>query len=269
MMSRFTLYDVHTHVHGAEYEKDMAEVISRAHEAGIGIINIGTDYESSQRAVEVAEEYTAGVYAAVGLHPMDNTKEVFDSERYKQLVLSSKKVVAVGECGLDYFRITNKELRIKQQEVFRQQIELAREVGKPLMIHCREAFPDLIKVLQENVVVAPLLTKDRGRGEVGVVHFFSGTIDDAQVLMDLRFSFSFGGVLTFTHDYDEVVRFIPLERILLETDAPYVAPVPHRGKRNEPAFVVEVAKKIAEIKGATVEEVARVSTKNAQSFFGI
>src|SRR3989344_6523380 len=162
-MSDFKLYDVHTHVHGAEYEKDMAEVISRAHEAGIGIINIGTDYESSQRAVEVAEEYTAGVYAAVGLHPMDNTKEVFDSERYKQLVLSSKKVVAVGECGLDYFRITNKELRIKQQEVFRQQIELAREVGKPLMIHCREAFPDLIKVLQENVVVAPLLTKERGR----------------------------------------------------------------------------------------------------------
>ncbi len=260
-MSRFTLYDVHTHVHGAEYEKDMTEVISRAHEAGIGIINIGTDYESSKKAIAVADGYTDGVYAAVGLHPTDNTKEVFDSEKYKQLALSSKKVVAVGECGLDYFRITNQELRIKQREVFRQQIELAREVGKPLMIHCREAFPDLIDVLTtyQNLLHTP----------AGVVHFFSGSIEDARTLMDLGFSFSFGGVLTFTHDYDEVVRYIPLERILLETDAPYVAPVPHRGTGNEPAFVVEAAKKIAEIRKVAFDEVVTVTRENTRRIFGI
>src|SRR3989344_8960488 len=195
-MSDFKLYDVHTHVHGAEYEKDMAEVISRAHNAGIGIINIGTDYESSKKAIVVAEEYPDGGYASVGLHPTDNTKEIFDPEEYRKLMLSSKKVVAIGECGLDYFRITNQEFRAQQQETFKKQIALAHEVEKPPMIHCREAFPDLIKILRENMVTTPSVP--------GLVHFFSGSVADANALMDMGFSFSFGGVLTFTHDYDEV-----------------------------------------------------------------
>ncbi len=280
-------FDVHTHTQSSGYDHDREEVIQRALDNGVGLINIGTDRESSKKAIAIAEKYQEGVYAVVGLHPSDleSQKEVegkeFDYEFYKNLALSSPKVVAIGECGLDYFRINDEELKKKQKIIFRKQIELSQDIKKPLMIHCREAFSDLMKILQENMAVAPLLRKERGvvqtlkslqtrRGEVsGVIHFFSGSIDDARVLMDLGFSFSFGGVLTFTHDYDEVVHFISLNRILLETDAPYVTPVPHRGKRNEPVFVVEVAKRIAEIKGATFDEVAHTTTANAKALFGI
>ena len=198
------------------------------------------------------------MFATVGLHPNDNKKEVFDHEAYKNLALSSSRVVAIGECGLDYFRGADEAEKARQKDIFIKQIKLAKELNKPLMIHCREAFEDLIKILQEV-----------GGGFSGVVHFFNGTTQNAKVLLDMGFYFSFGGVLTFTRDYDEQVKFIPLDKILLETDAPYVAPVPYRGKRNEPLYVVEVAKKIAEIKGATLEEVAHLTTNNALSVFGI
>ncbi|MEK7503154.1 MAG: TatD family hydrolase, partial [Patescibacteria group bacterium] len=269
-------FDVHTHTQDSPYESDRDLVIRRALDAGIGMVQVGTDFSMSQKAIELAERYE-NVYATVGLHPTDNTKEEFDYEAYKKLALSSNKVVAVGECGLDYFRMKPfDDAQGKQKDIFIKQIELAKEIGKPLMIHCREAFPDLIEILKENIVTTPHNPppyEGGGRGgrlsSSGVVHFFSGSVENAKTLLDMGFYFSFGGVITFTRDYDEQIKFISLDKILLETDAPYVAPVPYRGKRNEPLYVIEVAKKISEIKGATLEEVARETTKNALSVFGI
>ena len=253
-------FDVHTHTQDAPYDSDREAVILRTIEAGVGMVQVGTDFDMSQKAVALAKQYGGNMFATVGLHPNDNKKEVFDYEAYKTLALSSDRVVAIGECGLDYYRVQGLGDREKerQKDIFIKQIELAKEIKKPLMIHCREAFSDLIEVLKEN---------EGGVG--GVIHFFSGSIEDAKALLDMGFYFSFGGVLTFTRDYDEQVKFIPLDKILLETDAPYVAPVPYRGKRNEPLYVIEVAKKIAEIKGASFERVTQETTKNAKVVFGV
>ncbi len=261
-----SFFDVHTHTQASEYDNDREEAIKRALGAGVGFINVGTDKESSKKAIEIAEKYPEGVFAAVGLHPSDleSQKEIagkdFDYDFYKKLALSSEKVVAIGECGLDYSRVTDEELKKRQEIIFKKQIELSLEVKKPLMIHCREAFGDLIRILGGAKLRAP---------DPGIIHFFTGTLGDAEKLLDLGFYFSFGGVITFTRDYDEAVKFIPLERILLETDAPYVSPVPYRGKRNEPVYVLETAQKLAEIKGAALGKAAQVTTANAKSIFKI
>lgn len=272
------LFDIHTHIQFAAFKDDADLVIQRALDAGVWMINVGTQKDTSAKAIEFAEKYPEGVYATVGLHPIHTEKsyhdpqelgdskeargftsrgEEFDYAHYKKLA-SNSKVVAIGECGLDYYRL-GEETKKKQREAFLEQIELAHEGGKPLMIHCRQAFADLIGVLRAaNYKLQP-----------GVVHFFSGTKDDAKKLMDMGFSFSFGGVLTFARDYDEVVKYTPLERILLETDAPYVAPVPYRGKRNEPTYVAEVGEKISELKKIEFEEVVRQTTNNARKIFSI
>ena len=243
------------------------------------MVNVGTQKDTSAKAVGFTEKYLEGVYATVGLHPIHTEKsyhdaqelgtsnevleftsrgEEFDYDHYKKLA-QHPKVVAIGECGLDYYRL-GEESKEKQKAAFLQQIELAKEIKKPLMIHCRSAFSDLIDILV--ACHLSLVTP-------GVVHFFSGTQDDAKKLMDLGFSFSFGGVITFARDYDEVVKYIPLDRILLETDAPYVSPVPYRGKRNEPVYVVEVAKKIAEIKAVEGDEIARRTVENTHRIFPV
>lgn len=275
-------FDVHTHTQFATFSEDQDAVIQRALDAGTWMINVGTQKDTSAKAVEVAEKYQEGVYAAVGLHPLHTEKsyhdekelggdpstgsgftsrgEEFDYDYYKKLAANTK-VVAIGECGLDYYRIKNQELIVKQKNVFRKQIELSREIKKSLMIHCRNAFADLVLLLNAK--------RSTLNAQPGLVHFFSGTKDDAKKLMDLGFSFSFGGVITFTRDYDEVAKYIPLERILLETDAPYVAPVPYRGKRNEPVYVAEVAQKLAELKATDIEIVAQQTAANAKVLFGI
>ena len=276
-------FDVHTHTQDAPYDSDREAVILRAIEAGIGMAQVGTDFDMSQKAVALAEQYGGNMFATVGLHPNDNKKEIFDYEAYKDLAFSSDRVVAMGECGLDYFRGADEAEKARQKKIFIEQIKLSKELNKPLMIHCREAFADLIEILEKNIVttpLTPLLSKEGGEKEItslfggrsgtpGIVHFFSGSVDDARILLDMGFYFSFGGVLTFTRDYDEQVKFIPMDKILLETDAPYVAPVPHRGKRNESLYVTEVAKKIAEIKRTTFEEIARETTINAKKVFGV
>ncbi len=284
-------FDAHTHAHFAAFEKDWKEVIDRALEAGVRLINVGTQKDTSRRAVEVAHEYKEGVYAAVGLHPIHTEKsfhdsqefgtfshsqecenvgftsrgEDFDYEYYKKLA-EDPKVVAIGECGLDYYRIeqmaNSKEQIPKQRKAFEAQIKLAHDVKKPLMIHCRNAFSDLIGTLKAK---SSQLKTD----SPGVIHFFTGTTEDAKQLLNLGFSFTFGGVITFARDYDEVIKAIPTDRILSETDAPYVAPVPYRGKRNEPAYVVEVVKKLAEIKNVSVEEMKNQIWENARRIFGI
>ena len=252
------------------------------------MINVGTQKDTSQAAIALAERYPEGVYATVGLHPVHtessyhDAKELglppessakegdspaakgftsrgedFDFEYYKKLAMHPK-VVAIGECGLDYYRL-EESTKEKQHEAFDQQISLAVEVQKPLMIHCRSAFDDLIPNLQPSA----------HNLKPSIIHFFSGTKDDARKLLDMGFSFSFGGVITFARDYDEVVQYIPLDRIVTETDAPYITPTPHRGKRNEPLYVMEVIKKLAEIKNEFVENVCAKTVLNAKNIFGL
>ncbi|MBI2623431.1 MAG: TatD family hydrolase [Candidatus Liptonbacteria bacterium] len=277
-------FDSHTHATFAAFEKDSKEVIDRALATGVWIVNVGTQKDTSKRAVEVAREYNEGVYAAVGIHPVHTSKsyhdedelgggeaaraftsrgEEFNHEYYLELA-RDPKVVAIGECGLDYYRLeqraNSKEQIERQKEVFIKHIELAHEVRKPLMIHCRSAFPNLVETLKAYRLKL-------NAHAPGIVHFFSGTISDAKKLLDMGFSFTFGGVITFAREYDEVIKMLPLERIFSETDAPYVAPAPHRGKRNEPAYVVEVVKKLAELKGVSVEEMAGITFENAKRVF--
>jgi len=271
------LFDVHTHTQFAAFAEDQDAVIQRALDAGVWMINVGTQKDTSAKAVEVAQKYPEGVYATVGLHPIHTEKSYHDAQEfgdsteaksftsrgeefaydyYKNLA-KDQKVVAIGECGLDYYRL-GEETKKKQQEIFIKQIELAAELKKPLMIHCRNAFGDLIHILD---------TKYKILDTLGIIHFFTGTKEDARNLLDMGFSFSFGGVITFTRDYDESIKYIPLERILLETDAPYVTPAPHRGKRNEPVYIIEVAKKLAEVKSVSLEEVIVQTYKNACEVF--
>lgn len=278
--------DAHTHVQFSAFKDDWRETIDRALEAGVYIVNVGTQRDTSAQAVEIAREYEEGVYAVVGLHPVHTGKsfhdaaelgdttgakgftsrgEKFDYEHYRSLALA-EKVVAIGECGFDFFRLEGdvEEVRRAQREALEAQIALAADVKKPLMIHCRsgkehDAFHDLIEALK---------TKTQNLTP-GVVHFFSGTKEDAKELLDMGYSFTFGGVITFVHDYDEVVRAIPTERILSETDAPYVTPAPHRGKRNEPFYVIEVVRRLAELKDVSEEEMKEKIWENAKRIFGI
>lgn len=275
MESRF--FDAHAHAQFAAYGDEAKAVVERAQEAGIDLILVGTEKGTSRGAIALATQFEDGVWAAVGLHPTHTTPmeyvdekeledvgshyepETFDPELYLELA-RHPKVVAIGECGLDYFRLDPKTAKV-QQDVLRGQMAVSKEVGKPLTIHCRNAFPDLIALLKENRTLL---------NEVpGSIHFFTGTVEEARELMDLGFFIQFGGVITFAKQYEGTVKYVPLDRIITETDAPYVAPVPYRGKRNEPAYVVEVAKKIAEYKGVTIEGVRDQVRKNARTVFGI
>jgi TatD DNase family protein len=279
-MSIPRLFDVHTHTQFHAFSEDVDLVIQRALDAGVWMVNVGTQRDTSENAISFAEKFSEGVYATVGLHPIHTEKshhdakefgdsseekgftsrgEEFDFEYYKRLA-KNPKVVAIGECGLDYYRL-EAETKKKQEETFLGHIRVAKEVEKPLMIHCRKAFDDLISVLLSHQNDLPNLR--------GINHFFTGTIENAKKLLDLGFSFSFGGVITFTEDYNGLVRFIPLDRIVLETDAPYVAPVPYRGKRNEPLYVQQVSQKISELKFLSIDEVAEATTKNALQIFSI
>lgn len=277
-MPRFI--DVHTHTQFAAYDGEVEEVVRRALDNGVWVVNVGTQYDTSQAAVELAEQYGEGVYATVGLHPIHTAEsyhdekelggseaarsftsrgEEFDAEVYRELA-RRQKVVAIGECGLDYYRLDT-DTRSKQAEALLRQIELAYKLELPLMIHCRAAFSDLRSILREE--------RDKLLQPAGIVHFFSGTKEDANELIDFGFYFSFGGVITFARDYDDVIQYIGLDRIVLETDAPYVAPAPHRGKRNEPSYIVHTAEKLAGLLGVSVDEVAERTTANARAVLDI
>lgn len=253
--------DNHSHLNLLEFEKDYREVFERARNAGVGVINVGTDLETSKRAVDIAKEL--GSFAIVGHHP--NESNEFDYEAFLELA-KDQKVVAIGECGLDYFR-SAEETKEKQKEVFESQIKIALAVDKPLMLHIRDngtgqAYRDVLSILNTYY----LIHNTRLRGNV---HFFAGTIDIADQFLELGFTLSFTGAITYGHNYDEVIKHIPLDRMLSETDCPFVAPVPYRGKRNEPAYVVEVVKKIAEIKGIPVDDVAEQLLQNSKKLFNI
>lgn len=274
------LIDSHTHVQFATFKNDVDDVIKRALDAGVWIVNVGSQKDTSKAAVDIAEKYHEGVYAVVGMHPAHANESHYDSEElgagksfttrgeifdygyYKNLA-ENPKVVAIGECGLDYYHLDEliSDAKEKQKIAFVQHIELSSEIKKPLMIHCRDAFGDLIDTLKAN--------SSKLQAIPGIIHFFSGTKFDATELLDMGFYFTFGGVITFSRDYDEIINTIPLNRILLETDAPYVSPEPYRGKRNEPLYVQEVAKKMAEIREVDFEEIARQTNENARLVFKI
>ena len=254
------IIDTHSHIHFDDYDDDRGLVIQHARDVNVKMIAIGTDFQESAKAVAITREYPDVVLAATaGLHPTYNKD--FDFNAFKKLA-SDEKIVAIGECGLDYYRVTDTELLKKQKDIFLQQINLAYELQKPLVIHCRQAFSDLIEILQEH---SSKLISNRA----GVIHFFSGSIEDMEKLASLGFYLGFGGVITFAKEYEEIIKQSPLSRIVVETDAPYVAPIPYRGKKNESAYIVEVVKKVAEIKNEDIENIKIQILENTKKLFNL
>ena len=266
-------FDAHTHVNFVAYNDDREATIVRAKDAGVGMNVVGTQLDTSKAAVALAEQYD-NVWATIGLHPVHTAKsyhdvkelgeggkeftsrgEIFDMAAYEALG-KNPRVIAVGECGLDYYRVEESTKDV-QSKAFIQQIELANTLGKPLMLHIRNAYDDALEILKAHAKV---------RGDV---HFFAGDWNIAKKFLDFGFTLSFTGVVTFTHDYDEVIRNTPLDMLLSETDAPYITPVPHRGKRNEPSYIPLIVNKIAEIRGEDVEAVTQRVFENACRVFGI
>lgn len=277
--------DIHSHVNFNAFDVDRDEVISRALQNDTWVINVGTQIDTSRNAVALANKYEEGVYAVIGLHPIHtgashhdekelgegnkeftSRGEIFDKQAYGEL-LRDPKVVGIGECGLDYYHMDENSIK-KQKENFIAQIEIANEFNKPLMLHIRNN-PNNSERNNNNAYIDTLtLLKEHAKVK-GDVHFFAGNLDEAKAFLDFGFTLSFTGVITFTHDYDEVIKYTPLDMIMSETDSPYVAPVPYRGKRNEPVYVQEIVKKIAEIKNLPEEEVAKAIISNARRVFGI
>lgn len=252
------LIETHAHLYFDKFDQDRDEVITNAFEANVQkIINIAVDLESSQQCIELAERYE-GLFATVGIHPNDSTTLDNGSLAELKELSSHQKVVAIGEIGLDfYWEKCPVEI---QEKAFREQIRLAKEVGLPIVIHNREAGPQIIEVL-----------KSEGTdGLNGVFHCFSGDKQIAEEVLDLGFHISFTGNLTFKKSQlPEVAEVVPLEKLLLETDCPFLSPEPKRGRRNEPAHVVYIAQKLAEIKKVTFEEITEITTLNANRLFGL
>lgn len=251
------LFDSHCHLQLSQYDADRAAVLARMEEKGVGAVLIGVDYATSKAAVELAKQHDF-LWASVGLHPNDNPTEQFDGAAFEELA-RDPKVVAIGECGLDYFRSggTDEE-KAAQKARFEKQIALAQKIGKALIIHCRNAHDDCSSVLQNTGIAEKVPV---------VMHFFTGSGELAQKYLDLGCYLSFPGPITYTDMYDNSIRVCPLDKMLIETDAPFAAPVPHRGQRNEPAYVEHVAAKIAAVKGISVDEVAQATLANALSVF--
>ncbi|XQY91960.1 TatD family hydrolase [Metabacillus sp. HB246100] len=253
------LFDTHAHLNAIQYNEDLQEVINRAiAEKVTRIVVVGFDRETITRAMELTEEYDM-IYAAVGWHPVDAIDMTDDDLKWIKELASHPKVVAIGEMGLDYY--WDKSPKEIQKEVFRKQIQLAKEVKLPIIIHNRDATEDVVAIL-----------KDEGASEVGgIMHCFTGSIEVAKQCMDMNFYLSFGGPVTFKNAKKpkEVAKDIPLDRLLIETDCPYLTPHPYRGKRNEPSYVKYVAEQIAELRGMSFEEIAEKTSDNANKVFGI
>lgn len=264
-------FDIHAHVNDTRFNEDRNEVFSRMNEKEVWSVQVGTDRKSSQDVAMMAS-FTEGVYASVGVHPIDDRNEHFHEPFFADMVVG-KNVVSIGECGLDYSRLNDVSdisvEKARQKELFEMQIDFALAHDLPLMIHCRDSDKALADAHRDVLTILRAKKKMADERLRGNIHFFSQTIDIAREYFALDFTISFTGVITFTHEYDEVVRLAPLDRIMSETDCPYVAPAPHRGKRNEPVFVEEVVKKIAEIRGEDFETVRSALVQNALRVFNI
>ncbi|MGL4997509.1 TatD family hydrolase [Cetobacterium sp.] len=249
------LVDTHCHLDNEQFDLDRLEVINKIKEKLEFCVNIGYDLKSSEESLKLAKEYDF-IYAVIGIHPIDIAQYNDTLEKQLEEMAKDSNVVAIGEIGLDYHWMT--EPKEVQEERFRKQLELARRVNKPVVIHTRDAMEDTVRILKEY----PDLN--------GVIHCYPGSIETAKVLID-RFYLGIGGTLTFKNAKKtvEVVKGIPLDRIVIETDSPYLTPIPFRGKRNEPIYVEHIAQKIATIKELTLEEVVRITTENAKKLYRI
>ncbi|MFZ2048840.1 MAG: TatD family hydrolase [Minisyncoccia bacterium] len=253
-------FDIHSHLNFHEFDSDREAVMERLVLSETSTIVVGTDFESSKWAVEIAEKYE-NIYACIGVHPVDDPTRIFDKKLFSGLI-KHPKVVAVGECGLDFFH-SKKEIDFeRQKKEFLKHIEFALEYDKPIMVHSRDAYLELLEILEP-------LKREHGEKLRGDIHFFAGSLEIAKRFWDIGFTTSFTGVITFARNYDEVIKNAPLDMIMSETDAPFVAPAPYRGKRNEPSFVQEVVKKIAEIRGEDLETVQKALVENACRAFRI
>lgn len=264
----FEYVDIHSHLYFPDYDSDREDEIAVLKEAGIATITIGTDFNSSQKAIDLALAHD-NLFACIGQHPGDlKVNSVFDNRL--ETLASNKKVVAIGECGLDYFRMSpdNNTLKLIQKKIFEHHIKLALSVGKPLMLHIRsskgtqDAYLESLDILERHVKIS-------GDKLKGNAHFFAGDLEILKRFLAIGFTVSFTGVITFTHDYDELIRYTPLNMIMSETDAPFVAPVPYRGQRNSPLYVPEVVKRIAEIRGKPLEDVKKALCDNALRCFPV
>jgi TatD DNase family protein len=276
------LIDTHAHLNFYAFKDDVDEVVRRSLENNTWIINIGSQYTTSKRAVEIAERYSQGVYAAVGLHPIhladgifktkidkeeiefETREENFDYEIYKALAQNSK-VVAIGEIGLDYYYRPKTKTKLNQfkdlqRTVLCKQLELAKELKLPIIFHCRMAHQDLFEVLKSEIRST--------KSEInGVIHCFTGTWEDARKYLKMGFYLGFNGII-FRLNLDDIIKKTPLDKVLIETDCPYLTPSQVSG-RNEPLYVKYVAQRIAELKGESFEKVADITTNNAKQLFNL
>lgn len=274
------LIDTHAHLNFSAYKNDAEEVIKKTLLESVFVINVGSQYSTSVRAVEYAKKYN-GLYAVIGIHPLhlqaqkfsyhdpneveeveiETAGEIFEKEKYLELA-KNPKVVAIGEVGLDYHHFEDgdeiEKLKIKQKEIFLEFIKLANEVEKPIMIHCWDAYDDLYEILKKNPV-----------GKTGVIHSFVGSFKTAKRFIELGYLIGLNGIVTYGISYDKLIHKVDLKDIVLETDCPYLTPVPKKGERNEPMYVKYVAQKIANVKEISVEEVEKVTTENAKNIFQI
>ena len=254
------LIDSHAHLDGEKFADDRAAVVERALAAGVvKIITMGDSLESSARSVALAEEFES-VYAAVGIHPEEAQPMTTATDEQLAAWAAQEKVVAIGEIGLDYYWEKDEEKRALQRAIFVRQLDLARQLKLPVCIHDREAHGDMMKIL-----------KTEGRGLRGVLHCYSGSWEMAAELLKGDWYFGIDGPLTYKNaaKLPEIVQRLPAERILVETDSPYLSPMPFRGKRNEPAHVLYVAKKAAELRGESLEDFARATRENTRALYGI
>ena len=277
-------FDTHAHLNFANFVKDREEIVQKCLKENLWLINIGTNFFTSKKAIEIAQKYEEGVYAAIGLHPMNLTTTLikqkidineieekhsspfeasFDYEGYKEMA-KNKKVVAIGEIGLDYYWRPKTKKRLEdfknnQKELFLEEMRLSRELDLPMIIHCRMAHEDLIVILKEQALFYDSNFK-------GVIHSFTGTWEQAKEYMALGFSIGFNGII-FKLDLKKVTKKIPINKILLETDCPYLSPPEYKKDRNDPFGVKLVAKEIARIKKLSLKEIADQTTKNAKKLF--
>lgn len=276
-------FDSHAHVNFNAYREDGEEVLQKALNEGVFVVNVGSQYSTSQRAVEYAHKFKTGIWAIVGIHPihlnkktvhidseeLDSALEIkangedYDAEKYIELA-KDEKVVAIGEVGLDYHHFETGEenieaLKEKQKEVLIKFIELANLVDKPVMLHCWDAYDDLLEILEKHPV-----------NKKGIVHSFIGSYKTANKFIELGYKIGLNGIITYGESYDRLIKEIDLKNIVIETDCPYLTPRPlEKEKRNEPVFVKLVAEKIASIKGISVKEVADITTQNAKEILNI
>jgi len=277
------MFDTHAHVNFNAFKDDADIVIRRSFLGGVGIINVGSNYETSKRAIELAEKYPSDIYATTGLHPIHLAKGVFktkvdeeevanddgksvDFNEFRQLALSSKKVVAIGEIGLDYYyrpktKTRMEEFKSKQKEALFMQMEIANDLKLPIIFHCRSAHGDLIDLLQSSII-------NHQSSITGVVHCFTGSWQEAQRYLDLGLHLGFNGIIDKL-DLSEPIIKTPIDRILIETDCPYLAPKELGNIRNEPLNVKYVLSKIAQLRKISYEEMEEITTHNAQKVFKI